>query len=337
MRPELGRLLACARCGGNFAIEGEEAGGELHEGILRCESCDAVVCVTAGIPRAAGASPAHTDVAEVFSSQWSAYERGEFGLETLYGPNDASLWKSFLDSTGISEQGVAGLTVLDAGCGPARIGRLVAQHGARTVVALDLTDVVDFVNADARDLINLHTLQADLSAAPLRSAFDLVWSMGVIHHTSDAAEAFRALTRYVRPGGLLFVWVYPRDLSPFHVANLLPRIHAPLRRLGLWRRPRLRIRNLAKFLSYPTVALHLLYRAARSLPGLRPRDPIDRENIQPVTRQAFYLLWNDLLLPPYTSLHREREVVGWFQDAGFTDIVTARTPRLGVRGRAPVE
>jgi SAM-dependent methyltransferase/uncharacterized protein YbaR (Trm112 family) len=335
MRPELLSLLVCAKCGGELAIEGVEEGGELHEGVLRCGECGAVLPVASGIPRAVCGNPTQAKVGKAFSSQWEAYSRGAFERGTVYGRSDASLWSLFLDATGISEQALAGLVVLDAGCGPARISRQIAQRGAGTVVALDVSDAVDAVLTEMRDLRNLHAIQADLLAAPLRAAFDLVWSVGVIHHTNDAAEAFRALTRYVRPGGLLFVWVYPRNLLPFHWSNATQWVQAALSRLGLRRLPDSTIFRLANILSYPTVGLHRSYRAARRLPGLHPHTPFARESVRPLTRRTFHLIWNDALVPPHTSWHSEREVIGWFRAAGFTDIVTTPTRPLGVRGRAP--
>lgn len=338
MRRELLSLLACPECGGDFAADGAEEDGELHEGALRCNRCGTVLPVASGVPRAAcGNNAAQVKVAKAFSSQWKAYSRGAFERGTVYGQSDASLWTLFLQATGISESAVAGLTVLDAGCGAARVSRQIAQHGARAVVALDMSDAVDAVFAETRDLTNLHTIQADLTAVPLRAAFDLVWSVGVIHHTDDAAAAFHALTRYVRPGGLLYVWVYTSDLRPFHWANVTQRVPAILNRLGLRRLPDSAILRLASVLSYLTAGLHLFYRAARRLPALRPRTSNARESTTPITRRTFHLIWYDLLVPPYTSWHSAHEVAGWFRAAGFTDIVTAPTRPLGMRGRAPVQ
>jgi SAM-dependent methyltransferase/uncharacterized protein YbaR (Trm112 family) len=334
MRPDLLSLMACARCGGRLTAEGADTDGEIQEGVLRCGDCGAVLPVRSGIPRAAGANSDRASTA-AFSSQWRAYGEGEFERGMIYGRSEASLWQFFLDATGISDSMLEGCVVLDAGCGPASISRQAAQRGARAVVALDLSDAVDVVHAETHSIGNLHTLQADLSAAPLRAAFDLVWSAGVIHHTEDAAAAFHSLSRYVRPGGLLFVYVYPRGLRPFHWANTTQWTQALLAGAGLRRLPTSVISHIANLLSYPTVGVHRCYRAVRRLPGLRPRTANARDSVVPLTRQAFALIWHDALVPPRTSWHSEREVVGWFRAAGFTDVVVAPVRPLGVRGRAP--
>jgi SAM-dependent methyltransferase len=336
MHPELLNFLACTECGGNLVADATDADSEIHEGALYCERCGATIVVTSGIPRAVCAMPDQAQVANSFSFQWDAYNRGSFERETVYGRNEADLWQMILDATGIDESVLQELVVLDAGCGPASVSRQIARHGARAVVALDVSDSIDAVNDQTPTLANVHPIQADLFAAPLRAAFDLVWSMGVIHHTNDAVRAFHALTRYVRPGGTLFVWVYPRNPRPFHWANLIQWLSAFLARLGLRRLSDPAIFRLAGALSYPTAALHMAYRAVRGCPVFRPRTDNARDGVKPVSRRTFHLIWNDALLAPFTSWHSEREVIGWFQAAGYTDVVTSSIRPLGVRGRAPI-
>lgn len=365
MHTEFLSLLACPSCGGPLRAEAAVGGGgrrdegsreggrredtgwredtgalngEIVEGALRCEGCETTLPIRAGVPRQAlDDSSIRAPVADAFSAQWDAYDRGAFERDTVYGRDESNLWRFFLDATGVGETAIERLTVLDAGCGPASISRQVAQRGARAVVALDISDAVDAVYAQTHmRLRNLHPLQADLFAAPLGAAFDLVWSAGVIHHTDDAAAAFHALTRYVRPGGTLFVYVYPSTLKPFHWANVVLWCQALLKRLGLRRLPRSLITPLANLLSYPTVVLHRGYRASRRLPGLRPRTANARDGVMPITRRAFAMIWNDALVPPRTSLHSAREVVGWFRAAGFTDVEVTPVRPVGVRGRAPL-
>jgi len=335
MHSELLDFLACTECGGDLVADPADADSEIHEGALCCEGCGAIILVRSGIPRALCTMPNQAQVAKSFSFQWEAYNSGSFERETVYGRNEADLWQMILDATGINESALQELAVLDAGCGPASVARQMARHGARAVVAMDVSDSINAVSEQTSTLANVHPIQADLFAAPLRAAFDLVWSMGVIHHTNDAARAFRALTRYVRPGGTLFVWVYPRSLRPFHWANLLQWLPALLTRLGLRRLSDQTIFRLAGLLSYPTASLHAAYRALRGLPVLRPRTANARDGVKPLSRRTFHLIWNDALLAPYTSWHSEREVIGWFQTAGYTDIVTSPIRPLGVRGRAP--
>ena len=58
-------------------------------------------------------------------------------------------------------------------------------------------------------------VQADLLDLPLaEAAFDLVFSIGVLHHTPDPRRAFAQIARRVKPGGRLAVWLYRKNTPP---------------------------------------------------------------------------------------------------------------------------
>jgi len=67
--------------------------------------------------------------------------------------------------------------------------------------------------------------RCNLYELPHEEAFDLVFSIGVIHHLEHPRRALERLVRALRPGGTLLVWVYGRDgLGPWAalVRALLP-------------------------------------------------------------------------------------------------------------------
>lgn len=103
-------------------------------------------------------------------------------------------------------------SVLELGCGAGWAANTMASHYRKRVTAVDFTapaldrardvagrlgtsDRVDFVESD---------LFAFESAAP----YDLVVSIGVLHHTRDCRAAFARAARMVAPGGFLFVGLY---------------------------------------------------------------------------------------------------------------------------------
>lgn len=109
---------------------------------------------------------------------------------------------------------------LDAGCGTG-VCSLALAGQAEKVTAVDAS--VGSL-ATARNLARSHKVenirfqQANLLALPFAdSAFDLVWSWGVIHHTIDPRQAFSELARVLAPGGHLILAVYLRTaLTPLH-------------------------------------------------------------------------------------------------------------------------
>jgi SAM-dependent methyltransferase len=97
-------------------------------------------------------------------------------------------------------------TALDAGCGMGRWLHFARREGAR-IVGLDLSPAIDV--AARREGEDAALVQGDLQQPPFASAtFDLVYSLGVVHHLEDPARAVRVLADLVRPGGELRLYVY---------------------------------------------------------------------------------------------------------------------------------
>ncbi len=137
---------------------------------------------------------------------------------------------------------LAGLRVLDFGCGHGMAGVVMARRGAH-VTAFDLSAGY-LIEASRRALANGVTfdlVQADGERLPFADGcFDRVWGNAVLHHL-DLRRAARELCRVLRPGGVavfcepwgenpLLDWArrrlpYPgkqrtRDERPLRVADL---------------------------------------------------------------------------------------------------------------------
>src|SRR5262245_24517117 len=125
-----------------------------------------------------------------------------------------------------------GKRVLDAGCGTGRHAYFAAKYGAREVVAMDLSDAVDAARENLRHIRNVRIVQGDILRPPFVPAafgggFDLVYSIGVLHHLPNPEAGFRSLLRHVRPGGTLAVWVYGYENNGF-----VRRVIEPLRQVS---------------------------------------------------------------------------------------------------------
>jgi SAM-dependent methyltransferase len=126
---------------------------------------------------------------------------------------------------------LAGADVLDAGCGMGRNARWAAELGARSVTAVDYSELAvasarqvlsDFPNATVRRT-SLYDLDDE-------AAYDLCFSLGVIHHLEFPRKAVEKLVRTLRPGGRLVVWLYGFEGNELW-ARTFERIHPVLRRL----------------------------------------------------------------------------------------------------------
>lgn len=152
--------------------------------------------------------------------------------------------------------------VLECGCGGGQhtsfVGRL-----ARSVTAVDL-NTTELAKARNLAATNVEFIEADIATMELSRQFDVVFCIGVIHHTDDPDRSFANMYRHLRPGGLMIVWTYSLE------GNLLvARGVEPLRKRFLRRMSRKRLYQFAHVvtaLMYPVV--HTVYRLSlfRSLP-----------------------------------------------------------------------
>jgi SAM-dependent methyltransferase/uncharacterized protein YbaR (Trm112 family) len=331
VRFELLHYLACPACAGDLAPSIIDASGShIISGTLTCAGCESRYEIRGGVPRLNEAMAGLEQVAHAFSFEWKAHLTGQLEHETVFGRTHEEEWQYFKEGTGFDDSDLSGAVVLDAGCGPAQVTRQMAEHGARVAIGMDMNEAVDEAFRACRDLPNVHIVQGNVFAPPFKTKqFDLVWSNGVIHHTPDAPGAHRSLSRYVKPGGTLYVWVYAARWNPFRFTrDVLDFLHVT-------RLPEHTLLRIAKVFSYASLGLLRVYQLVRRLPGLRPRSRWGERSVRGRTLKELELTWLDTLSPEYDSRHSEAEVIGWFERLGFKDIRAIEEPKVGVRGVAP--
>jgi SAM-dependent methyltransferase len=305
------------------------AGDHVMTGALSCRACRRRYAIDGGVPRLNVATPGSGQVARSFAYQWKTYAAAALAADSIYGRSSSEDWQAFLEFTGATAEDVRGARVLDAGCGAARLTARIGEAGAKSVIGIDFSAAVDEAFERCRHLPNVHIVQANILALPFKPGlFDYVWSMGAVHHTPNPRRAQAALAGQVKPGGTLFVWVYSRRFNPFRLGKSL----FDASRLG--RLSPATAHWLARGLALLSVGGVWCYRAARRLPGLRPRSEWGRRSLKARSLAELELTWLDALAPEHASRHTESEVVGWFRELGFEDVYAFDDPNIAVRGRA---
>jgi SAM-dependent methyltransferase len=201
-------LLACPTCEGDLTDK------------WSCSGCGAHYDAPDGIPNLRRSSDPRTETVRRF------YEEAPFpgypprdSLEWLRARAERSAFARLLD------RAIPGdARIVDVGCGTGQMSLYLAR-GNRVVIGADLTRPSLQLAAAAARRFGLHHVQfveTDLQHPGLRrGSFDVVYSSGVLHHTSDPRASFARLARLARPGGMIVLGLY----------NAFARIPLQLRRL----------------------------------------------------------------------------------------------------------
>ena len=120
---------------------------------------------------------------------------------------------------------VTDIDVLEIGCGMGTHTQLLAESGAR-LTSVDITPrAVEMTERRcALRGLAVDVQQADAECLPFAAeSFDLVWTWGVLHHSSSFDRCLAEAGRVLRPGGRLLMMVYHRSSLIYYVHNVFIR------------------------------------------------------------------------------------------------------------------
>lgn len=277
------------------------------EGPFTCESCGATYPVLDGIPRFVPSE----EYASSFGFEWHRHPATQ--LDSVSGTTRSA--DTFAAKTGLGSNELDGRLVLDVGVGSGRFTEVAAGLGAR-VVGIDLSRAAEVAHKNVGD--RALVAQADLFRLPFADGtFDVVYSIGVLHHTPDTRAATEAIARLVKPGGTLAIWVYQRS-TRYLFSDLYRRVTTRMTDRALYR-----LCGLVAHL-HPVNRLPIVGRPIRFLL------PISGEkDAEWRTLDTF-----DWYAPTFQWKHSVPEVRGWFRALDFEEITELGTP-VAVRGRRP--
>jgi SAM-dependent methyltransferase len=155
--------------------------------------------------------------------------------------------EQFLRWTTLDRSFWRGVRFLDGGCGIGRNAYWPMTYGAQGGVAVDVDDrTLGRARHNLAPFSSVEVRKQSIYEIAEENAFDIAFSIGVVHHLSDPDAAVARLTRAVRPGGHVLVWLYGRENNGWivHLFN-------PLRRALFSRMPL----RLVHALSWPLTAV----------------------------------------------------------------------------------
>ncbi|MEH1901394.1 MAG: methyltransferase domain-containing protein [Nostoc sp.] len=214
MKKTLLSILACPCCQGQIELKPKETieNGEVISGTLQCLNCWTEFSIYQGVPCML---PREQQIksSKGFTEQWKYRFSGEFETNYLYGLNPTrrieNATAKFVDPIQADEW------ILDAGCGSAEMTFAAANNYPQAqIVGLELSEAIRLAAKEAGSFPNLHFVQGDVMNPPFKQlTFSKVYSMGVLHHTSNTKAAFDSISSLVLQYGNLVIWLYPDPIE----------------------------------------------------------------------------------------------------------------------------
>lgn len=283
-------------------VERTTSKGEIESGTLRAPEGRRYSIVN-GVPHVYGEyrSADEKSTVQAFGDEWARYDDfdGYMGSPEL-----------FAEFSGLAPEQLAGRRVLEVGCGGGRWLRVMASWGASEVVGLDFSSAVEQASRLTADCRNVHVVRGSAIEMPLAPVFDVVVSIGVIHHLDDPILGLKGIHRAVREHHLVAIWVYAKEGNEIYL-----RIVRPLRRIGP-KLPRPVLVGVSRSLAAGLWGyIHTVNRIARAagipLPLRDYLGMLQRLRFRDVESVVY-----DQLTPSLAQYPTRGEVVAWVTQAG---------------------
>ena len=198
----------------------------------------------------------------------------------------ANVMERILATAGLEPASLFGKEVLDAGCGTGEKASYFSYYGAN-VTALDLcsSSLEKGKKLAEKFKLRIEFNQCDIAEFKTEKKFDHVFCLGVLHHTGDPYQRFRALADLCKPGGTVTVGLY----------NRYGRLAHRVRRMWITLNAGMNIEQRMHFVE-------------SSIYGRKLKN----------THEQAYAA--DKYVNPYESYHSVGEVLGWFDKNDITYI-----------------
>lgn len=315
MKGKLLQYLACPNCKGDFVVRVDEKDeNEIVSGNIKCSNCNCIYPIRNGIPRILyeATDGKQKETAEFFSKDWKIFP-------TLDLKHNKQLMQEYIEPLTLQE--FENKIVLEAGCGSGRNMLVLAENAPKDIIGLDISESVDVAYNKTKSYQNIHLVQGDILNPPFKRCFDIVYSVGCLHHLQIPRNGFGSLVKFLKPTGIIAISVYGKENNEWinkYINPLRKKIFSKFQTFSLI------LSFIIAFFLYPI--LTLIYR------------PLNKMAISKRFAQK-YLFYNDFLYllsklgfkvlvgqiwdqitAPTANYHTKDELKEWFVSAGLKNI-----------------
>jgi len=190
-------------------------------------------------------------------------------------------------------------TIIEFGCGTGWLTNSILFYYKKSVKSIDFTEKALSTARAVSKLLNLETnfINSDIFNYEENKLYDLVISMGVLHHTKDCRKAFNKISKFVKPKGYIYLGLY-------HLYG---------------RRPMLRFLQSYSRWNGEESAYNLF----------------KKMNIKMEDSEHSYSWFRDQVLHPHETQHTLEELYKWLEEEDFELISTSINNYKSIKNKIP--
>lgn len=195
---------------------------------------------------------------------------------------------------------------LDVGCGMGRNSYWPMVYGAQGGWAIDVDE--QSLSAARRNLERFLTIEIkQMSAYEINTEnkFDIVFSIGVIHHLDDPDKALKNMVKAAKEGGKILIWLYGYENNRWIVW-----IFNPVRKLLFSNLP---IKLLHALSLFPSIGIWLLVK--NGIGRIEYFKLMKKFSFSHIRSIVF-----DQMLPKIVNFYKKEEAIALLEHAGLMDI-----------------
>jgi SAM-dependent methyltransferase/uncharacterized protein YbaR (Trm112 family) len=312
------QYLVCPNCNRSLIIINKNKNSkEIFSGNLFCENpkCNKIYHISQGLIRFTSPKNISKEISNSFGFEWRMHLNNCIEKNTVFGRTYWDDIRYFFKATGLTKNEIKGKVILDAGCGSGKLTRYLARLSPKIIFGQDIHSSIKLVFKKGKVISNSEIIYADLNYPPFKiNTFDVIWCNGVLHHNRYPEKLFSNLAKLVKPGGLLYIWVYERKFSPYKfVKDVFRFFHIDDLSYNY-------LFIISQIFSLISVCLHSIFRLV-FIPVLMFSNSVYLKRVTKYrTYNEFLMTWLDSLSPKYDYRFTKEEVTEWFVMNGFTNL-----------------